>query len=345
LRARLPGIRRAVACLAAVLALASIAGAEDPPRVRLVSTGGTIGNARDGRWNADTLAASAPNLPSIARLETETFSRGPSLSLSLEDWLRLSRRLNQIAADRDLAGIVVTSGTDTLEELAWFLDLTVRSETPVVVTGAIRKPGDPDADGPANLEDAVRVAASPASRGRGTVVVFHAAVLSARDVEKVSTIRTEAFEAGSHALGRVADGVVTFTGSATRRHGVTSEFDVERIPRLPRVDVLLTYQGAAGDLVDAAISKGASGLVFAAAGAGALSIDEISAVNAALRAGVPVVVASRVMDGHVTLLEGGAEPGLIAAGDLAPLKARILLMLGLSKGLDVQGLLRIFREY
>src|SRR5262249_16002223 len=158
------------------------------------------------------------------------------------------------------------------------------------------------------------------------------AVLAARDVEKVSTVRAEAFEAGSRALGRVADGIVTLTGSATRRHGVTSEFDVERIPRLPRVDVLLTYQGAPGDLVDAAISKGAGGLVFAGAGAGALSIDEISAVNAALRAGIPVVVASRVMDGRVTLIEGGAEPGLIAAGDLAPLKARILLMLGLSKG-------------
>lgn len=333
------------ACLAWLLTCWSV-GASAAPRVRVVATGGTIGNAKDGRWSADALVASAPNLADIAQVETETFARGPSLALSLDDWVRLARRLNQIAADSTLDGIVVTSGTDTLEELAWFLDLTVRTPKPLVVTGAIRKPGDADADGPANLEDAVRVAAGPGARGRGTLVMFHGLVLSARDVEKVSTVRPEAFDAGAHpALGRVAGGVVTMAGENTRRHGMTSEFDVSQIARLPRVDVLLTYQGAPGDLAEAAMAKGAAGLVMAAAGAGALSMSEISAVNVALKARVPVVVASRVEDGHVSLLETGTTPGLIAAGDLAPLKARILLMLGLSKGLDLQGLARIFREY
>ncbi len=177
-------------------------------------------------------------------------------------------------------------------------------------------------------------------------MVFHGLVLSARDVEKVSTVKIEAFDAGAHApLGSVSGGVVSLTGENTRRHGMTSEFDIGQISRLSRVDLLLTYQGAPGDLAEAAIARGASGLVMAAAGAGALSIGEISAVNVALKAGVPVVVASRVEDGHVSLLEGGAAPGLIGAGDLAPLKARILLMLGLSKGLDLQGLARVFREY
>jgi len=343
------GIPRSVAvaaCLAMVLLVACSVHATAAPRVRLVATGGTIGNARDGRWSADALAASAPNLSAIAQIETETFARGPSLALSLDDWLRLSIRLNQIAADSELDGIVVTSGTDTLEELAWFLDLTVRTPKPIVVTGAIHKPGDANSDGPANLEDAVRVAASADARSRGMMVVFHGLVLSARDVEKVSTVKAEAFDAGAHApLGRVAGGAVTLTGENTRRHGMTSEFDIRQMSRLARVDLLLTYQGAPGDLAEAAITKGASGLVMAAAGAGALSIGEISAVNAALKAGVPVVVASRVEDGRVSLLEGGVAPGLIAAGDLAPLKARILLMLGLSKGLDLQGLMRVFREY
>src|SRR5580765_7182242 len=176
------GVPRSVAvaaCLAVALLAGCSVGATAAPRVRLVATGGTIGNARDGRWSADALAASAPSLSAIAQIETETFARGPSLALSLDDWLRLSSRLNQIAADSMLDGIVVTSGTDTLEELAWFLDLTVRTPKPIVLTGAIRKPGDASSDGPANLEDSVRVAADSGARGRGTLVVFHGMVLSA----------------------------------------------------------------------------------------------------------------------------------------------------------------------
>lgn len=347
LRTLSEGIFRGIAAAGAAALLAGGAvSAAAAPRVRLVATGGTIGNAPDGRWNADALVASAPDLSAIAQIETETFARGPSLALSLDDWVRLSRRLNQIATESDLAGIVVTSGTDSLEELAWFLDLTVRTPTPVVVTGAIRKPGDPDTDGPANLVDAVRVAARQEAHGRGTLVVFHGLVLSARDVEKVSTVKLQAFDAGAHPpLGQVSGGTVTFTGENPRRHGMTSEFDIAQIAHLSRVDVLLTYQGAPGDLAESAVAKGATGLVMAAAGAGALSIGEISAVSVALKAGVPVVVASRVEDGHVSLGESGAARGLIAGGDLAPVKARILLMLGLSKGLDLQGLARTFREY
>src|SRR5262249_52174062 len=154
-----------------------------------------------------------------------------------------------------------------------------------VVTGAIRKPNDPDSDGPANLEDAVRVAADPAARVRGTMVVFHGLVLAARDVEKVSTVRAGAFDGGGdEPLGRVSGGAVTFTRTTTRRHSKTSEFAVDRLKQLPRVDVLLTYQGAPGDLAEASIAGGARGIVMAGAGAGALSIAEISAVNVALRA-------------------------------------------------------------
>jgi L-asparaginase len=336
--------------LAGVLALSIVsAGAVPPaapPRVRLIATGGTIANARDGRWTADMLAASAPGVARIAELEPETFSRGPSLSLSLDDWLRLSRRVAEVASDPGIAGIVVTTGTDTLEELSWFLDLTVRSRTPVIVTGAIRKPGESDSDGPSNLADAVRVAISPLSRQRGTLVVFHGSIFDARDVEKISTSKSDAFASLSHGrIGQLIGDRVTFTGEARRRHGPSSEFDIAHLTQLPRVDVLLTYQGAPGDLAEAALGKGARGLVMAAAGAGALSIGEISAVNAALRAGVPVVIASRVDDGRVSLVEGGAEQGLIAGGDLAPVKARILLMLGIASGLNPQGLERLFREY
>ena len=332
--------------LAGALALALAAPALAQPRVRLIATGGTIANARDGRWSAETLVSTVPGLAGVARVDPETFSRTASLALSLDDWLRLARRVNQVAAEPDLAGIVVTVGTDTLEELAWFLDLTVRGQVPIVVTGAIRKPGGPQSDGPANLLEAVRVAASPVSRGRGTLVVFHGMIFPARDVVKTSTVSPDAFGGSSGVpVGRVDGASVQLDDPDARRHGARSEFDVNRISQLARVDVLLTYQQAPGDLVTSAVRNGARGLVMAAAGAGALSASEIEAVTSALRAGVPVVLASRVEDGHVTFEDMGREPGLISAGDLAPLKARILLMLAISQGLEGRELARVFKEY
>ena len=212
--------------------------------------------------------------------------------------------------------------------------------------GAIRKPGGPQSDGPANLLEAVRVAASPAARGRGTLVVFHGLVFPARDVVKTSTLSADAFGGSSGApVGRVNGADVRLDDPDARRHGARSEFDVNRISQLARVDVLLTYQQAPGDLVTSAVRNGARGLVMAAAGAGALSASELEAVTAALRAGVPVVLASRVEDGHVTFEDTGREPGLISAGDLAPLKARILLMLAISQGLEGRELARVFKEY
>jgi L-asparaginase len=333
-----------VAAAALLCTLVSPAAAQ--PRVRLIATGGTIANARDGRWTAEALVGSVPTLPGIARVEPETFARAASLALSLDDWLRLSRRIGEVAAEPDLSGIVVTSGTDTLEELAWFLDLTVRSDVPVVVTGAIRKPGNPEADGPDNLADAVRVAASPSSRGRGTVVVFHGSIFSARDAVKTSTVRTEAFSSAVLGpVGRVSAGDVRLGEPTAHRHARGSEFDVGAISQLARVDVLLTYQQAPGDLVTSALRNGARGLVISAAGAGAISLGELEAVEHAMGDGIPVVLASRVEDGHVTLEDVQRQRGLIAAGDLAPLKARILLMLAISQGLEGADLERVFREY
>jgi L-asparaginase len=333
--------------LLAFAILASARPAATPPRVRLIATGGTIANHPTGRLSAQALIATAPAALQIADVEPETFSRGPSLALTLQEWLRLSRRINDLlAGDSGLAGIVVTSGTDTLEELAWFLDLTVRSDRTVVVTGAMRKPGTPNADGPRNLLDAVRVASDTASRRRGTVVVFHETIFAAREVEKRSTADPDAFHARAHApLGSVADDGVRFVREASGRHGLTSEFDVRRFAALPRVDVLLTYQAAPGDLVDASLAGGARGLVMAAAGAGALAETESGAIERALQRGATVVLASRVEEGQVKPEDLGPMPGLVAAGDLSPLKARVLLMLALAQGLSGDEIGRVFREY
>jgi L-asparaginase len=225
----------------------------------------------------------------VARVEPETFARSASLALSLDDWLRLARRINQLSAEPDLAGVVVTVGTDTLEELAWFLDLTVRGPVPVVVTGAIRKPGGPQSDGPANLLEAVRVACTRSARGRGTLVVFHGMIFPARDVVKTSTVSADAFGGSTGGpIGRVYGTDVRLDDPDPRRHGTRSEFDVTRITQLARVDVLLTYQQAPGDLITAAVRNGARGLVMAAAGAGALSASELYSVTGALSSGVTI---------------------------------------------------------
>jgi L-asparaginase len=319
-----PASARVLWTLALLLWLSTAAAAQ--PIVRLIATGGTIGNHAGGRLSATALAASAPQLESVARIETETFAAVSSLELSLSEWAALSARVSQVLAGGGVSGVVITSGSDSLEELAWYLDLTVPGERPIVVTGAMRRPSDRDPDGPRNLADAVRVAVSGDARGRGALVVMGGLILRARDATKVSTSGVESFGTfNGGAVGRVQQGRVRFGRDPARPSS----------PRfapgpLPRVDVLLTYQQAAGDLIDAAVRGGAKGLVIASAGAGAMTPAQLDAAATALRSGVPVVVASRVP--RARLLPGDVPAGMIAAGSLSPVKARILLMLALARG-------------
>jgi L-asparaginase len=296
------------------------------PIVRLIATGGTIANHSAGRLSATALAASVPGLASIARVETETFASVSSLELSLAEWAALATRVSQVLAGGDVSGVVITGGSDTLEELAWYLDLTVTSDRPVVVTGAMRRPSDPKPDGPGNLADALRVAVSLDARGRGTLVVMGGLILRARDATKVATSGVEAFgtfRGGPE--GRVRQGRVRFRRAAAPRP--SRRFAPGP---LPRVDLLLAYQQAPGDLIDASVQRGARGLVIASAGAGAMTAAQIDAAEAASRAGIPVVVASRVP--RARLLPTDVPTGMIAAGALSPVKARILLMLALARG-------------
>ena len=193
-----------------------LAGAQ--PRVRVIATGGTIANHSAGRLSGPALVDSAPAVASIARVEAETFSNVSSIDLTLADWVRLSKRVNEVMATGDVAGVVVTGGSDTLEELAWWLDLTVGGDRAVVVTGAMRRPSDAQADGPRNLADAVRVAVDPAARQRGALVVMGGLVLRARDAVKLSLTALDAF--GSTAdgpIGRVSGGRVEWLRRRSRR--------------------------------------------------------------------------------------------------------------------------------
>ena len=337
------------------------------PKVRLVATGGTISNRNGGRLTAEELVTSIPGLDRYVRPEVEQFSNISSGALTLKQWLDLSRRINALfKEDPDLSGVVVTSGTDTLEETAYFLDLTVRIEKPVVVVGSMRNPSTLGYEGAANLLEAFRVAASPDSRGKGVLVVLNDEINTAREVTKTDALRLNTFQSrGYGVLGVVDADRVVFYRTLLKRHTAHSEFDVSALQRLPRVDVVMVYQGADGDLIKAAVDAGAKGIVIASAGAGATSGTQQTAIAYALKHGVLVVTTTRTGSGRIAPPRrgpdapqptGGGNSAFsaltpeermrrIAGEDLAPVKARVLLMLALTRTQDPQDVQRIFSEY
>lgn len=328
------------------------------PVVRLVATGGTIANHPAGRLTASELADRLPAAERYASIETEQFSNLPSSSLTVAHWLELAQRLNQLfAVRRDLDGVVVTSGTDTLEETAYFLHLTVRTDRPLVVVGAMRAPGTPGYDGAANLLDAIRVAAAPASRDRGVVVVLNGEIHGARDVRKAHAQRLDSFDSGRRGvLGVVDTGRIEYFRRPGRRHTRRTEFDVTGLTRLPRVVLLTSYVGASGDLVRAARALGAEGVVLAAAGAGATTPAQSEAMEDIMTDGAVVVVATRTGGGRVPArpgpnasrvrtAESQVVPRRISSEDLSPVKARVLLMLALAKTRDRADVQRMFTTY
>jgi len=322
----------------------------DLPRVFLFATGGTISNRQGGRLSVEELIASVPDLGRYVRAEGEQFSNTSSGALTLEQWLDLSRRINRrLKSDPGLSGVVVTVGTDTLEELAYFLHLTVRDERPVVVVGAMRNPSTLGYEGAANLEDGFRVAGDASSKGLGTVVVLNDEINSAREATKTDALRLDTFTSRAYGILGVADrDRVVYYRKPVKRHSARSEFDVEAFETLPRVDVILTYQGAPGDLIEAAVSAGAKGIVVAGAGAGATSGTQGEAVRDALGKNVFVVSTTRTGSGRVAGGRGAADgPGAyrIPGDDLQPLKARILLMLALAVTTDPSEVRRILSEY
>ena len=313
------------------------------PRVRLIATGGTISNRSGGRLTAGELVKAIPNLPRYATPEFEQFLNVASSQITLAQWLDLARRINELyRTDPDLAGIVVTSGTDTLEETAYFLNLAVRDPRPIAVVGSMRNPSTLGYEGAANLLQGFRVAADPNSRGRGVMVVLNDEINAAREVTKSDALRLHTFQTrGYGILGVVDSDRVVYYRRVERRHTADSEFDLSDVEELPRVDVVLTYQGASGDLIQSAIDAGARGIVIATAGAGAMSGTQRDGVRYAASRGVPVVITTRAGGGRIS----GTRGTTIAGQDLAPIKARVLLMVALTHTQDPAELRRIFSEY
>lgn len=351
-----------VVCLAALAPIWAQTPAATLPRVRLVATGGTISNREGGRLTAEELVKSMPHIERYAQAEFEQFSNVASSQLTLDQWLALAKRLNEIyATDAGIAGLVVTSGTDTLEELAYFLNLTVRSDKPVVVVGSMRNPSTLGYEGAANLLEGFRVAASPDARGKGALVVLNDEINAAREVTKTDALRMNTFQTRGYGVLGVADADrVVFYRDVVKRHTASSEFDVTSLSKLPRVDIIMVYQGADGDLIQAAADRGAEGIVVAGAGAGAISGTQRAGEVYAVKKGVIVVTTTRTGSGRIAPPRRGANATLptqapwltpdeqrrfVAGEDLAPVKARVLLMLALTKTKDPVEIQRIFSEY
>jgi L-asparaginase len=323
------------------------------PRVKLFATGGTISNRVGGRLTAEELVRSMPGIDRYARVDAEQFANTASSDLSLDQWLRLAREIQQtFDADRDLAGVVVTSGTDTLEELAYFLNLTVKDERPVVVVGSMRNPSTLGYEGAANLLEGFRVAADPASRRKGALVVLNDEINAAREVTKTDALRLETFQSRPYGvLGVVDSDQVVYYREPVKRRTFQTEFDVHQMTTIPRVDVLLVYQGAPGDLIKAAVDNGAKGIVIATAGAGATSGDQFDGIRYAAAKKIPVVITTRAGSGRIAAgrrRQGAGDPSLafiVNGEDLMPVKARTLLMLALTRTSDPQEIQRMFAEY
>jgi L-asparaginase len=337
------------------------------PKVRLIATGGTISNRTGGRLTADELVASMPGLDRYVRAEAEQFANTSSGALTLKQWLELARRINTVfEEDPELSGVVVTSGTDTLEETAYFLDLTVKTDKPVVVVGSMRNPSTLGYEGAANLLEGFRVAASPDARGKGVLVVLNDEINAARDVTKTDALRLGTFQSrGYGLLGVVDSDRVVFYRNLVKRHTAGTEFDVSGLDDLPRVDIVMVYQGASGDVIKAIVDQGARGIVIASAGAGATSGTQGQGIQYAIEKGVFVVTTTRTGSGRIaskgrgttavapTSNDGEPSPAAgrtasdrrIAGEDLAPVKARILLMLALTRTTEGAEIQRMFTEY
>ena len=323
------------------------------PHVVIVGTGGTIAGSvaagegvtyRAGVVAVADLVAAAPGLADVARVSFEQFCQIDSCDMTLDRQLALARRIAELQAQHDVDGVVVTHGTDTLEETAYLLHLLVPYPKPTVVTGAMRPADATGADGPANLLAAVRTAASPASATLGTLVVMGEAIHCGRDVRKAHTARVDAFVSSYGPLGSVSARGTAYVVRPSRRFGASSAVDLASIDALPPVETVYGRAGMPPAILRAYVESGAKGLVYVGHGGGNVPLDLRPALADIAAAGVPVVRTSRVGDGLV--LRDGSVPdsalGLIAGGDLNPSKARVLLSLAVATTADSTAIQDIF---
>jgi len=334
--------------------------ADARPVVHVIGTGGSISALGSDRLDftryvelarrleVDEMLTRIPEAGQVAEVRAEDLLRVGSPSIGPAEWLLLGGRIDALLNGANPPhGVVITHGTATLEETGYFLHLTVKSDCPVVLTGAMRPPSALGTDADLNLLDAIRLAACPDATGRGVLTVLNNEIQSARDVTKTSAYRVNTFGSRDYGvLGYVdSDGQVRFYRDVSRPHTAATPFDVRNRQTLPRVDIVYAYAGADGVLIDALREHGTDGLVLVGFGGGSLPGVFLEAGERAVRAGIPVVLATRSCAGRVIVTPKKADGGFIVSDDLMPQKARILLMLALTISRDRREIQELFYRY
>ncbi|HEY9627110.1 MAG TPA: asparaginase [Coleofasciculaceae cyanobacterium] len=328
------------------------------PNVVLLATGGTIAGTgatstttvgyQAAKLPVEALISAVPELKNIANITGEQVLQIASENMTVEGLLQIAKRVNEVLAQPEVSGVVITHGTDTLEETAYFLNLVTKSEKPVVVVGSMRPATALSADGPLNLYNAVAIAGSPDAVGKGVFVSLNDQISAAREVTKSNTTSLNTFQAHDMGyLGYVELGKPYFYRMPIRKHTVATPFEVSALATLPQVDIVYGYGSNRPAMFNAAIADGAKGIIYAGVGNGSISVQLEPAAIAASKKGIPVVRSSRAGAGRVVRNgeEKDDENGFVVADNLSPQKARLLLMLGLTITSDPQALQEMFYTY
>jgi len=331
--------------------------AQSKAKILILATGGTIAGSAasgvqsgytSGQVTIDAMVNSVPDALKLADIKGEQISNVGSQDMSFEIMLKVANRINELANSKDVDGFVITHGTDTMEETAYFLNLVVKTEKPVVLVGSMRPSTAISADGPLNLYNAIAVAADPKAKGHGVLLVMNDWIHSAQSLTKVSTTAVQTFMSPIRGLiGTTSYGVNDFYHYPDQKFGKSSEFDVKGVTTFPRVDIIYADADMKPDLIDASIEKGAKGIVIAGVGNGNMNKASLDACARASKKGIIVVRSTRVATGIVgrNVECNDDELGLIASYGLNPQKSRILLTVALLKQRKLDELQKIFLEY
>jgi len=346
--------------LVLILSLAGVdSHAQDKklPNVMILATGGTIAGAAasgtqsgytSGAVTIDAMLAAVPGITDLANVKGEQISNVGSQDISFDIMLKVAKRINELLKTAEVDGIVVTHGTDTMEETAFFLNLVVKSDKPVVMVGSMRPSTAVSADGPLNLYNAVGVAVDPKAKGRGVLVMMNDWFHGAHSLTKTSTTAIQTFMSPLRGLvGTAAYGKNDFYNTPQWKHTTSSEFDIANVTKLPRVDIIFACADMSPDVIDASVANGAKGIVIAGVGNGNMNKVSVDAAAKAVKSGAVVVRASRVATGTVgrNVEVNDDELGFIASDELNPQKARILLSLALLKKRTPKELQDLFYNY
>lgn len=331
--------------------------AQVKPTIYILATGGTIAGQgstavvseyKAGAITVDQLLSAVPSIKDIANIKAEQVANIGSQNMNDEVWLKLSKRVNELLKQSDVDGVVITHGTDTQEETAYFLNLTVKSNKPVVLVGSMRPSTAISSDGPRNIYNAVACASSKKSIGKGVMVVMDDKIIGADDIAKTNTLAVGTFQDPNYGqLGIMYDGKPIFTRESLKRHTINSEFDISKITKLPRVEIILSYSNATSLFVDAAVKEGVKGIVTAGVGNGNITTEMQNALANAVKKGIAVVRSSRILMGPTAQWDeiDDDKYGFSASWYINPYKSRVLLMLALTKTNDYKEIQRMFTEY